>query len=96
MIDEKKTKAYHEKVMAKISRDCRTVDYYTQQANTCKRLYVLTKDKGGIYRLLHRWAKRKNRHYCEKGTELALKNLIDCIDEIEYLNNYSKSFEKES
>lgn len=77
MIDEKKTKAYHDRVLTGISQNHRKVDYYTRQAERCKRIYILTKNRGGIYRLIHRWAKKKNQHFCKEGTKLALKTLKD-------------------
>ena len=38
MIDEKKTKAYHDRVLTGISQNHRKVDYYTRQAERCKRI----------------------------------------------------------
>ncbi len=40
MIDEKKTKAYHDRVIAEISYNHRKVDYFTRQAERCKKMYI--------------------------------------------------------
>lgn len=96
MVDEKETKAYHDRVLAEISKNHRKVDYFTRQAERCKKIYVYTKNRGGIYRFIHRWAKRKNQRFCKEGTELALKNMKMCVDDINYLDKYLKNFKEES
>lgn len=96
MIDEKKTKAYHDGVIAGISRNSRKVDYFIRQAEQCKRLYMLTKNRNGIYKLIHRWAKKNNQRFCREGTALALNSMKVCVEEINYLDNYLKSLKEES
>lgn len=96
MIDERKTKAYHDRVIAEISKNHRKVDYFTRQAERCKKIYAYTKNRGGIYRLIHGWAKKKNQHFCKEGTKLALNTLKVCVDEFDYLDNYLKNFKEES
>lgn len=53
----------------------RRVDYHTIQAVNFKRLYELTRNRKGVYRLLNIFAKKRNRYHCQQGTELAVSQM---------------------
>lgn len=59
----------------KTERIMRKVDYHTKQAVNFKRIYELTKNHKGIYRLLNIFAKKQNQYHCQQGTELAISQM---------------------
>ncbi len=59
----------------KTERIKRRVDYHTNQAVNFKRLYELTRNRKGIYRLLNTFAKKRNLYHCQQGTGLAISQM---------------------
>lgn len=53
----------------------RKVGYHTSQAENCKKIYELTKNRKGIYRFLNIFAKKRNRYHCKKGMELGISRM---------------------
>lgn len=59
----------------KTERIKRRVDYHTNQAVNFKRIYELTRNRKGIYKLLNTFAKKRNQYHCQQGTELAVSQM---------------------
>lgn len=59
----------------KTKRILRKVDYHTNQAVNFKRLYELTRNHKGVYRLLNIFARKRNQYHCQQGTELAISQM---------------------
>ena len=53
----------------------RAVRYHANQAENFKKIYELTRNRKGIYRLLNILAKKRNRYHCNKGTELGISRM---------------------
>lgn len=47
-------------------KNARNVRYHTNQAVNFKRIYELTKNRKGIYRLLNIFAEKRNRYHYKK------------------------------
>lgn len=76
-------------------RSMRRVDYHISQAENFKRLYELTKDHKGVYKLLNIIAKRRNEYHCRKGTNLAISRLKiqnDVLKELKVTKEDMKKF----
>lgn len=71
-----------------LKRDQRTLNYHIQMAESYKRLYQLTKGRSGVYALMNKWAKRMNQIHCDKGFKMAKSNMVWCLYEMMYLQNY--------
>lgn len=66
MIDERKTKAYHDRVIAEISQNHRKVDYFTRQAERCKKIYAYTKIEAAYIGLYMDGQRRKINIFVKK------------------------------
>lgn len=75
-------------------RSMRKVDYHISQAENFKRLYELTKNHKGIYKLLNIFAERRNRYHCQKGTDLAIFRLKIQNDVLKELNVTKEDMKK--
>lgn len=72
------------------------MNYHIKQAETYKRIYRLTKNRRGVYRLLNKWARKMNQIHCEKGTRLGQQYMNWCLVELAWLTNYIAQQEEES
>lgn len=96
MVNEKETKAYHDKILKDVAFNKDAVNYHIRQAQRMKELYLLTKNRKGIYKLLNSWALKCNKRHYKKGMELSIKTLDVCFKECDYLDDYMKRFKEES
>lgn len=83
-----KDKAYYENWNEEHCRLKRQVDYHVRMAECSKVIHQLTKNRGGLYRLLNGWAEKQNKKHCYIGTKLAIEEMVKCAEEIDYLEKY--------
>lgn len=72
----------------------RKVDYHTNQAINFKRLYELTRNRKGVYKLLNIFAKKRNQYHCQQGTELAVSRMKSFNKVFKELNVTKKDIQK--
>lgn len=80
-------------------KNARNVRYHTNQAVNFKRIYELTKNRKGIYRLLNIFAEKRNRYHYKKGMELGilqLKSMNKVFKEFNVTKEDVKKFMEES
>lgn len=82
-----KDHTYYQNFLSETELNIRQIDYHIRQAERYKRLYELTKNVRG-YGWLNWIARRLNTHHFKRGSELAHKNLADCLSEIECLTKF--------
>lgn len=71
-----KNKEYYRQYEKLMKGEISVLQYCITQAETCKHLYNLTKDRSKIrYKMLNRLAMRLNEHYVNKGMKLGK----DCL-----------------
>ena len=73
----------------KIGRVLRRIDYHADQAENFKKLYELTQNRKGVYRLLKIFARKRNQYHCQTGINLAnsqIESISKVLKELEELN----------
>lgn len=76
----------------------RKVEYHTSQAANFKRLYELTKNRKGVYKLLNKFAKKRNKYHYQQGMELSIfqmKSMNKVFKEINVMKEDIKIFADE-
>ena len=94
-----KSKEYYEQLeneveskikdMNYIINQIKDMNYHINQAKRFKILYDITKNRKEISaKILNRFAKRMNRKHYNKGMSIAVKNLNNCLTNIDELKSY--------
>ena len=83
-----RSKEYYNQFNDIIMRDQKKVDYHVEQAKHYKQIYILTKGRRGVYALINKIAKKRNRHHTDVAHELCVNDMSQLMTEIVYLTNY--------
>lgn len=83
-----RNKEYYKQFNEMMIKARKEADYCARQAERCKRIYLVTMGRSGVYALLNRLAVRLNHFYCARGEKIATENLKWCMLEFKYLSDY--------
>lgn len=83
-----RSREYYDQLNELMEADQRAVDYHIKQALNYKKIYMLTTNRCGAYKLLNRWAAKMNQFHCQQGRKLAEEDMKRLLVEIVWLCNY--------
>lgn len=84
-----KSKEYYEQFEREVESKIKDINYHINQAKRFKKIYDITKNRKEISaKFLNRFAKRMNRKHYDKGMSIAVKNLSNCLKNIDELESY--------
>ncbi len=77
---------YYDQFWDIFKTDNRDMKYHIAQAETYRDLYFATKGRKGFYRILNKFAEKRNAYHVEAGTKMAKKQLVILMNEMMELN----------
>lgn len=83
-----RNKEYYTQFNEMMAETRKKLDYYIQKAEKYRWIYLVTRDRSGIYTLLNRMAEKLNQFYRDRGIKMAKENLKWCALEFKYLQDY--------
>lgn len=83
-----RSREYYDQLNELMEADRKAMDYHIDQALNYKKIYILTTNRHGMYRLLNKWAAKMNQIHCQKGRKLAEEGMKQCLVELVWLSNY--------
>lgn len=88
-----RSKEYYNQLWPVIEAEQRTMNYHAAQAEHYKRIYILTKDRKGVWSLLNRLAFKMNQKHYKAGMKLGEQQMMVFLNEMIALDKISKGEE---